>query len=506
MDVNHAKGSPLFAPIRFDTHAYFDSLAMGDNNNRWRGIRRWRNEDVWALQSHHLIDLLVPENTLLQPGTKYATTAGVHVGSHEHTHFEFKIGRARGDKAGDPESIATPVDFDDESELAQQDPEVLHLDPWVFFWQSFEDRKAERGEIRAAMQPLDPARTGESVTFSASGSTPGHQSRQSRYFWTFSDGGTAEGPAVAHVFPRPGLFSVRLEVDDGQRRDSTIQWLTVHGRPASQPVLTLTVPEEPSFRPWPQQATEVYGQSVDKPAHMLCFVARPSHPHPDPKIIRLTNIGGDRLREFRKAKIAYEQGSGWLDIEHQGKDSERKLSLTVNGSGLEPGEYRATVRFACPEASNSPQQFRVELMVPEDPPGAEVTIDDAGPGFYATPYFWVGHRFCRCPADQRGYAGFYLTNGGRADPGQFARFTPDLQAGRYEVFLSDETPFSPGVEFDVRIRHAEGEETVRVQPKASRAIGTFAFQEGMDGYIEILAEGSKGLVIADAVVFRKTDL
>ena len=89
MDINHAMGSVLFAPIRFDTQAYFNSLAMGHNNNRWRGIRRWDNGDVWALQSHHLIELRMPQHTPLESGFQYATTAGVHVGSHEHTHFEF---------------------------------------------------------------------------------------------------------------------------------------------------------------------------------------------------------------------------------------------------------------------------------------------------------------------------------------------------------------------------------------------------------------------------------
>ena len=75
MDVNHPKGSVLFAPIRFDTQAYFNSLADGDNNNRWRGIRRWENGDIWALQSHHLIDLLVSENSPLAAGASLTQPA-----------------------------------------------------------------------------------------------------------------------------------------------------------------------------------------------------------------------------------------------------------------------------------------------------------------------------------------------------------------------------------------------------------------------------------------------
>jgi hypothetical protein len=43
---------------------------------------------------------------------------------------------------------------------------------------------------------------------------------------------------------------------------------------------------------------------------------------------------------------------------------------------------------------------------------------------------------------------------------------------------------------------------VRVRPTDSRDIGTFEFDEGTDGYVQIEAGGSKGLVIADAVLFR----
>jgi hypothetical protein len=131
-----------------------------------------------------------------------------------------------------------------------------------------------------------------------------------------------------------------------------------------------------------------------------------------------------------------------------------------------------------------------------------VTIDDRDSGFYATPYFWVGHRFCRCPAGKRGHGGFYRTNGARPDAGEFVRFTPDLEAGRYEVSLSGETPFAAGVELNLRVRSATGEGIVRVKPGDSRVIGTFEFAEGMDGFVEILAQGSKGLVMADAVTFK----
>ena len=87
-------------------------------------------------------------------------------------------------------------------------------------------------------------------------------------------------------------------------------------------------------------------------------------------------------------------------------------------------------------------------------------------------------------------------------PGELARFTPDLAAGTYEVVLSEATPFGEDSTFDVRVRHREGETTVRVRPGKSRRIGVFEFDEGTDGFVEIPADGSSGLVIADAVVFR----
>src|SRR5437763_1313242 len=67
------------------------ATTAGFNNNRWRGVRRWPDGSEWWLQTHHLIQMLVPERTPLKAGTPYATTAGVFVGAHEHTHFMFRV-------------------------------------------------------------------------------------------------------------------------------------------------------------------------------------------------------------------------------------------------------------------------------------------------------------------------------------------------------------------------------------------------------------------------------
>jgi hypothetical protein len=216
---------------------------------------------------------------------------------------------------------------------------------------------------------------------------------------------------------------------------------------------------------------------------------------PGRKLIVLRNLGRGALP---KARV--DAGARWLAV---GRGTEREaLQVSVDAAGLAPGRYEATVSVDCPGAANSPQRFRVELDVRDAPPKDSATIDDRDEGFYATPYFWAGHRFCRCPKERRGHGGFYLTNGGRPAAGEFARFTPDLKAGTYDVALSEATPFRRGTAFDVRVRHRGGETTVRVRPGRSRRVGTFEFEEGTDGFVEVLAAGSKGLVVADAVVFE----
>jgi hypothetical protein len=42
-----------------------------------------------------------------------------------------------------------------------------------------------------------------------------------------------------------------------------------------------------------------------------------------------------------------------------------------------------------------------------------------------------------------------------------------------------------------------------VEPLKSRQIGRFEFNEGTDGYVQIEAEGATGLVVADAVHFKR---
>ncbi len=487
LDINHAPGESLWAPIDFDNQWNFNSLKAGHNNNRWRGIRRWPNGDAWALQSHHHIRLTVPEHTPLQAGTRYADAAGVHVGSHNHTHFEFKVVHQPDD---------WPIDFDDGTERPMEgQPEVIHLDPWILFWQIFETDRARQGRLSAAMNPLGAARTGRPVTFEADSSAGDR-----RYLWTFGDGGAAHGPKVQHTFARPGLYAVTLTIHDGAALDHATQRITVDGEPVPTPALALTAPDEPAFRTRAPEVLDVYGESPRVIAHTLAFTARQSRPAPDAKTVQITNLGAGVLPPAN-VRILDPEASAWLAVEVRETGNTQTLSVQPNAQDLAPGRYIAHVEVSTPDALNSPQRFRVSLTVPSEPPKELAIVDDHDAGCYATPYFWVGHRFSRC--SQRGFDRFYLTNGGRTHDGQFVRFTPDLAAGTYEVAFRPETPFREDAVLALRIHTASGDRTLTVRPAQNRILGTFPFHEGTDGFVEIRAQGSTGLVMADAIEFKR---
>jgi hypothetical protein len=262
---------------------------------------------------------------------------------------------------------------------------------------------------------------------------------------------------------------------------------------------------------------DTYGMAPAYLPHSLRFTARPSRPKPQPKSVEAQNLGGGTLEDAAAGQIIYERGRDWLQVGPAPGGSSARLAVSVDASGLSAGPYSAVVEVGCPGALNSPACFRVELDVRDDVPPDVVVVDDSYLGFYATPYFWVGHRFHKGPP--KGYNGFSLVNGKRASPGEFARFTPDLRAGKYEVFFPEIVSSwqDEPVRFAVRIKHKGGTDTVWVQPERSsslsiwdhmepnptKVIGVFDFDEGTDGYVEILAEGSTGQVPADAVVFKR---
>ena len=87
-------------------------------------------------------------------------------------------------------------------------------------------------------------------------------------------------------------------------------------------------------------------------------------------------------------------------------------------------------------------------------------------------------------------------------------FTPDLpQAGHYEVRLAHCYNVRRATNTPVTIRHADGETTLRINQQEPpphgrlfRALGTFRFHAGRNGWVKISTDGTEGkYVIADAV-------
>ncbi len=541
LDVNMPKGTPLYAPMDLDDQWLHTGFAPkpGHWAARWAATRRWPDGSTWTLQVAHLNSYLVPEHTPVRRGTQVAEAAGTGVGWRPHSHFAFVV---RGPDAGCPVSLAEvegriisetedgfTVDVggktgqiskafllyrkheDDESSIflmpetqaiergfAHEAPGVP-LDPWYLFWQIFEDDRARRGLVRAYFAPVGPARAGEPVSFDSQGSRPGPGASGLAYYWAFGDGGWSSEPTPSHTFATPGVYPVSLVVDDGQHRHRHTQHITVAGSPVRQPSLSLAGPREISFHERAARVADAYGCQVPHIPHTLYFVARETRPVPESKEVWLTNEGHGELATA-EAAIAFQGAGGWARVVPERTAQGQRLLVSVDATGLVPGTYAATVSVACRGALNSPQGFRVLLEVRSARAQSHPIVDDGDPEFFATPFFWIGTWFQRWDP---GYKHHLLTNGGRAREGEYVRFTPDLEAGRYTIGFVPETPFSKEARFKVWVHHAGGDTYAWVEPARSLQIGEFLFAEGTDGFVQVVAEGSTGEILADAIQFYR---
>lgn len=473
LDINHPRGTTVKVPFSVDEQWLYNSLKAGHVNNRWRGIRQWPDGSSWVVHVCHLIEMLVPEHTPLKAGTVFATTAGTWVGTHDHTHFYFAV-----DERG----------------------RRFQLDPWILFWQMFEQHRDAEGAVRAAIAPLAPVQTGEAVRFDAAGSRASPRGGKLEYHWTFGDGAVAREAGPKHVFTRPGVYPVTLTVDDGYERATFTQHVTVNGAPVAAPALVLDAPDALAFAPRPQCQSDIYGEEPKALPHALRFRARGKT---NAQAIFLRNACGGELAVAADPKIEYSSGTGWLRVELSGSGNAQEASLSADASGLAPGTYRARVAFSVPGALNGEQSVLVELAVPAEPPLRGQVVDNAHAGFACVPNNWFAPRFFSWSLP--GYGPGYLVHAPNGQTGARARFSPDLAAGRYEVALSHKTPFPKDARLPVRVVHRGGESRCVVEPARNRTIGTFFFEEDGAAFVELQTESAGGPVFADAVVFRKAD-
>ena len=96
-------------------------------------------------------------------------------------------------------------------------------------------------------------------------------------------------------------------------------------------------------------------------------------------------------------------------------------------------------------------------------------------------------------------------NGGKGE--MTARFVPDLpRAGSYQVFVAYPWNANRASNVPVTIKHADGEAKVTLNETKKPAVqellqpvGTFRFEKGRAGYVEISNAGTDGYVVIDAV-------
>ena len=501
LDINMKQNSIMYAPFKLDTQ----------KGIRAEGVKKWPDGSEWRINTGHIIQKLVPDNAPVKGGEAYGIGARRACWWHPHAHFGFQI--------------------------FEQDV-LYEIDPWIIFWQLFEDNKMNDNILKAMMNPLNNSATGEEIIFKSV--NPFYELQNDSeisHYWTLGDGSWKFGHTIEHAYSHPGIYPVTLTIKKGDEIASFTQHITIKGEKISKPVLTLSAPDEPSFRLRPIEALDVYGKPGQVIPHSLKFLARPSRPVPDSREIKIINKGEGTLSKITWDIDYLTNNNKWIFIRSEGSGNHQKIEISVNGKNLNPGQYEAIISLSADNSFHSSQKFRVLMTIPSYPASSKgVIIDDADKEFYCTPYFWIGHRFHGWGwpelKNAEGYNHFYLINGKRNKPGEFARFTPDLEAGEYDVWLYERTPYASGppannepARFKVRVVHADGDTTFWMEPKRikgfyprpyegqrswawlepqpSRKIGTFRFKEGNDGFVEILSEGSSGQVIVDAVRFLK---
>ncbi len=484
LDINMPSNTTLYAPIDFDEHYYFNSLIAGHNNNRWRGVRNWDNGDIWHLQTHHLVQLLIPEHQPVHRGQPYAYTAGVLSGYSAHTHFVFRV--------------------------KQPDSDWLYIDPWILFYQIFENNKHKENSIYANIAPLKPAKTGQQVHFKSTDSRPGTWGNELEYFWDFGDGYTSFSKNPVHTFIKPGIYPVTLLIRDGTDQDVYTQHITLNGPVLSAKKFKISAWDDPSFFNKKNWKTRQYG-STGAITNTLVFNAyfRQKEALEAKELLITFNDLKWKIKDDRNYRIepVYKHGQDWLNlkVEHFKDSLKIIVQPRLENMVIQHGFYEAFVLVNHNQALNSPQLTRVLVQFDASSPDSTAIVDDQDMNCIYSDYFWLAPEY---PYDwSKGYNGTYMLNKDNQN-GEYVRYIPNLIGGTYSVKLfgeafENEMLLSKTKGFYVNVRHNGSVEKVWIEPAKSLQIGVFNFSKGKQGYVEIISDGSKGLIIADAVKFEK---
>ena len=481
LDINLPNNTKIWAPIAFDNQEYFNSIAKGDNNNRWRGFTTWENGEKWMLRSHHMTELHVEENIPIKQQEEYGEIAGTHYGSHPHAHFYFKWFK---------------------------DPVGIALDPWILFWKMFENINEDQNQVKADISPLKNAVEGNAIVLDARNSRKGVNGVGLSYFWSTSEGMFYEGERVKHIVSGDGVHAVTLLVTNGV--DSS--WLTQHFTvlKASKPVkkwLKLSGGDKEDFRVMPIAQTSTYGLTdIPYGNYLNFFLRKNGNYQPQGKEVRIS--ADKKTLKSIQYKIEYLDKEDWLNITLENNT----LNVNIIPSKLSKalGKYQAKVTVNSKQTGLE-QSFYVDVYVPDHrfKPGNKVVVDDKNIKYFPSRFYWIQNPYERAFLD--GFGKFTVWSGNDEISG-FARYQPDLKKGKYKVYIHPQAKAEPlhTVEKQVEmlklnIKTTNGIVVKEWYPKKSGEVGTFEFLEGKESYIEVDAGQSKGLICLDALIFEKID-
>jgi len=501
LDIDMPSNAPLWAPLSLDNNYYFNTVTAGQNNNRWRSFKYWDNGDTWIMQTHHVNQLIVPELQSIPKGTKYAYSAGTCAWASTHTHFFFRI--------------------------VESDKTEYNADPWILFWQIFENKKIQTNSLKADIKPLIPAKTGDMVMFDGSGSQTGTNTEFPEYYWSFGDGGFAVSQRPVHVYQNPGIYPVTLTLSDGINYSKITQHITINGVQVNSPELRISQENNYTFnlrKPWEM---DVYNEKYPIIPNTVTFYAphqsfsapdqiRKSIP-PQSVSVQITGMGKSLRGRLQRMEVQYVIGNGWLNIEPVISENSMTINLKpdINKLNTEAGETVAYLILQDNRLINSPYIVRVVVNFsrPADINEKLTIIDNQDPDCVKSNYFWLTVRPNPSQLVQgiywtKSYKDGFLISSNNSDDG-FVRYLPKLQEGKYKISLYSPL-FSQDIfkskinGFYVNVRSKEGLETKWINPNESLEIGEFDFP-ACDGYVEIVNKNSKGLVIADAIIFEKIE-
>jgi PKD repeat protein len=488
LDITMPANTPLYAPFSLNDNYYFNRLTWGDNNNRWRAIKDWENGDKWTIQTHHLDELLIPERQEVTKGTHYANSGGTYYGMHTHTHFVFKVKQPG---------------FDE-----------FYIDPWIIFWQISEMKKENSGELKAKINPFSPGMTGESLNFDGTSSHSGLNTIDIKYYWTFGDGGVSFLKNPSHTFQTPGIYPVTLTISDGENYSSATQHITINGVKTFYPEMKMIQNNNLSFnvrRNWEMDTYNIKSNTTPNTIDFL--LSQRDGTVGISQAVALQVINSDVLildSLLQKIEILYEDGDDWLEIDTNEAVVDGKLVINISPkiSSLNADKNTAHIIISNDNFINSPVFVRVNVNVTQPIDKTIYIIDDQDNNCVKSNYSWLTMKFnanlgllwSRCHGES------FLLFANNEDDG-VVRYTPNLKQGRYRVSLlsplynqSKITSKMDG--FFINIKHSNGVDKVWVAPSTSTVVGEFNFSPDT-GYVEIISKGSKGLIVADAVMFER---